>query len=94
MDGTNFTPTARFSTASPPGSTGQINVYFNKSVDPSLASPHVANGNQDLLARVETRIDQAQRTIDVVLYSLSGAPGIRALERAHRRQEPRPAGCG
>ena len=73
--GANFSPTRLFSTASPPASTGQINAYFNKSVNTSIASFHLANGNQDLPARLVTRLNNAQRSIDAALYSLSGTPG-------------------
>ncbi|MBI5710416.1 MAG: lamin tail domain-containing protein [Candidatus Eisenbacteria bacterium] len=75
VNGTNFAPTGLFSTASPAQSTGQMNVYFNKSVDTSIAWLHQANGNQDLPARLVPRIAGAQRSIDVALYSLSGTPG-------------------
>ncbi len=64
------------STASPAGSTGQINVYFNKSVNTSVATVENALGNQDLVSRVLTRINNARRSIDLALYSLSGTgPG-------------------
>jgi phosphatidylserine/phosphatidylglycerophosphate/cardiolipin synthase-like enzyme len=62
-------------TRSPAQTTGQVNVYFNKSVNTSLAWYQPANGNQDLTSRVVTRINAANRSIDVVLYSLSGTPG-------------------
>src|SRR5213079_1309349 len=62
-------------TASPPASTGAMHVYFNKSVNTSLASYHFANGNQDLAARLVPRLDNAKRSIDAALYNLSGTPG-------------------
>lgn len=61
--------------ASPAGATGQINAYFNKSVNTNLAWFQNANGNTNLVSRIALRIDQAQRSIDVAVYSLSGAPG-------------------
>ncbi len=60
-------------TASPPGSTGAINAYFNKSVNTSVAIWENALGNQDLVSRLTTRINNAKRSIDVSLYSLSGS---------------------
>jgi|GEM_PF-898852 len=63
------------STRSPAQSTGQINVFFNKSVNANLAWFQQANGNQDLVARLLPHINNAQRSIDVALYSLSGTPG-------------------
>jgi len=71
-------------------SSGQIIVYFNKSVDPSVARAEIALGNQDLVQRVVGRIDSARASIDVCLYSLSGTPGpgdtvADALIRARQR---------
>jgi phosphatidylserine/phosphatidylglycerophosphate/cardiolipin synthase-like enzyme len=63
------------STRSPAQSTGQINVYFNKSVNTNLAWFQQANGNQDLTGRLIPHINNAQRSIDVALYSLSGTVG-------------------
>ncbi len=72
---TSTSTTLIVSTASPAQTTGAINVYFSKSVNTSLAWFQTALGNQDLAARAATRINNAQRSIDVALYSLSGAPG-------------------
>lgn len=63
------------STASPSASTGQINAYFNKSVYTNIAWYQNANGNENLVARLVPRINNAQRSIDAALYSLSGLPG-------------------
>jgi phosphatidylserine/phosphatidylglycerophosphate/cardiolipin synthase-like enzyme len=73
--GTNFSPVYLLSTASPSQSTGAMNVYFNKSVNTNLAWFQPANANQSLVQRIVTRINNARRSIDVALYSLSGAPG-------------------
>jgi phosphatidylserine/phosphatidylglycerophosphate/cardiolipin synthase-like enzyme len=64
------------STASPATATGAINVYFNKSVYASFP-PFVppANGSQNLVARLLTRINAARVSIDAAFYSLSGTPG-------------------
>lgn len=72
------------------GSSGAIVVYFNKSIDASVASGEVALGDQNLVDRIVARIDSAQHSIDVCLYSLSGTPGAGdtvadALIRAHNR---------
>ena len=73
--GVNFTSTALFSTASPTATSGAMNVYFNHSVDAGLAWLHTANGNADLVAQLLPRINNAHRSIDAALYSLSGTPG-------------------
>lgn len=62
-------------TASSAAATGQMNAYFNKSVNTNLAWFQNANGNTNLLSRLIPRIDQAQRSIDVAVYSLSGTVG-------------------
>jgi phosphatidylserine/phosphatidylglycerophosphate/cardiolipin synthase-like enzyme len=74
-NGTNFTSTSLFSTASPPASTGAIHAYFNKSVLTNLAWLTPANGGANLPALLVPRFDNAQRTIDAAVYSLSGTPG-------------------
>ena len=57
------------------GSSGQIVVYFNKTIDGSVAQGEVALGNQNFVERIVERIDSAQHSVDVCLYSLSGTPG-------------------
>jgi phosphatidylserine/phosphatidylglycerophosphate/cardiolipin synthase-like enzyme len=73
--GRNFSTTQLFSTASPPASSGAMNVYFNKSVDNSLQWLHAANGNTDLTATLLPRLNNARRSIDAAFYNLSGTPG-------------------
>ncbi|MGB6120788.1 MAG: phospholipase D-like domain-containing protein, partial [Bacteroidota bacterium] len=63
------------STASPLQSPGEVIVYFNKSVDPSVAWSDTALGNQNLVSRLSGRIGGAHRSIDASLYNLSGAAG-------------------
>ncbi len=75
VNGANFSTTRVFCTASPAQTTGEINAYFNKSVDTAVAWLHPANGNQDLVARLKTRIDNARRSIDCAVYSMSGTVG-------------------
>lgn len=72
---TSHATTLIASTASPSQSTGELNVYFNKSIEPSLAWYDTALGNQDLVTRVVHRINTARRSIDAALYNLSGTPG-------------------
>ena len=73
--GTNFSSTALFSTASPPASTGAMNVYFNHSVDTSVQWLHAASGNVDPTTKLLPHLNAAQRSIDAALYSLSGTSG-------------------
>ncbi len=73
--GTNYSSTSLFSTASPPASTGEMNAYFNKSVNTTVAWLHAAHANQDLPALLVPRLNNARRSIDATLYSLTGTPG-------------------
>jgi phosphatidylserine/phosphatidylglycerophosphate/cardiolipin synthase-like enzyme len=63
------------STASPPGSTGIMRAWFNKSVDTSIARGSVAEENADLVGHLVTLINGARRSLDASIYSLSGTPG-------------------
>ncbi|MBI4536095.1 MAG: T9SS type A sorting domain-containing protein [Ignavibacteriae bacterium] len=72
---TSYASTLVASTASPPQTTGQRNVYFNKSVNTSLAWFEQAQGNQHLPSKIIARINNAQRSVDAALYSLSGTVG-------------------
>ena len=62
-------------------SSGVIEVSFNQSVDNALYPPLPASGNVNLLNRLLSRIDAAQHSIDLCLYSLSGMPGDDIVDR-------------
>lgn len=69
-------------------SAGTVNVYFNKSVETSLLPSFPAQGNQNLKNRLLDRIDRADYSIDLALYSLSGSVGddiAASLIAAHNR---------
>ena len=79
---------ARIVSTSSSGSTGQINVYFNKSVRPALARRDTARGNVNLMNMLVRRLDGATKSIDCCLYSISGSVGqtvASALVRAKNR---------
>lgn len=71
---TSFAAPRVVSTASQ-GSTGQINVYFNKTVDVSLARYGAANAQTNLVQKLLDRINAATVSIDCAVYSLSGSVG-------------------
>jgi phosphatidylserine/phosphatidylglycerophosphate/cardiolipin synthase-like enzyme len=71
---TSFTGDRVVSTASQ-GSTGQMDVYFNKSVNTTLARGETANSNANLTDLLVRRINAAQKSIDCALYSFSGQTG-------------------
>jgi phosphatidylserine/phosphatidylglycerophosphate/cardiolipin synthase-like enzyme len=65
------------STSSANPSTGTINVYFNYSVDTTVAIPgNSASGNSDFKAHLLQRINQANYSIDLALYSFSGMQDV------------------
>lgn len=75
-------------TRAPAGTTGAWEVLFNQSVDASVAAGPVATGNVNLAQRLVDRINAAQQTVDIALYSLSGGAGAsiaNALVAAHQR---------
>jgi phosphatidylserine/phosphatidylglycerophosphate/cardiolipin synthase-like enzyme len=63
------------STTSEAPTTGQINVYFTKSINSSVSSGEVATGNFNVVSKIVERINNAKRSIDAALYSLSGTAG-------------------
>jgi len=73
------------STASAFGSTGQMNVYFNKSVNTSVAMGEVAQGSVDLRQKLISRINAAKYSIDAALYSLGLSDVANALIDAKNR---------
>jgi phosphatidylserine/phosphatidylglycerophosphate/cardiolipin synthase-like enzyme len=57
--------------------TGKINVYFNFTVDTTVAIPgNNAKGNVDFQQKLLTRINNARYSIDMAVYSFSGLPGV------------------
>lgn len=72
---TSFSSDIISSTASTFPTTGEIQVYFNKSINTSVSSGITANGNADFSSIVINRINNAKRSIDAALYSLSGTVG-------------------
>ncbi len=72
--GINFTGDEIFSTASPSGSSGTMNVYFNQSVDHSVSNGEDAK-QVNISQKFINRIDSAQYSVDLALYSLSGTVG-------------------
>lgn len=66
--GTSFSATYPVVTTSSPSS-GQMDVYFNYSVDGTLGLQPAANGNVDLQTKLLERISHAAKSIDLALYS-------------------------
>jgi len=62
-------------------STGDIIVSFNQGIDNTLYPPLPASSNVNLVNRLLNRIDAAQHSIDLCLYSLSGQAGTDIVDR-------------
>ena len=75
--GTSSSDIKSVTTASNDTSIGKINVYFNFSVDTSIAIPgNFAQGNVDFESKLIERINSAKYSIDLALYSFSDKPNI------------------
>jgi phosphatidylserine/phosphatidylglycerophosphate/cardiolipin synthase-like enzyme len=86
-NGTNFSSDALFITASPASSTGTMNVYFTRSTNSSVSLGENAQ-TLNVVDKFIARINAAQHTIDLALYSLSGTVGsniVTALQAARAR---------
>lgn len=72
---TSFSSNIISSTSSAFPTTGEIQVYFNNTVNTSVSSGVNANGNANFTSILVQKINNANRSIDVALYSLSGVVG-------------------
>ncbi len=73
--GTTTSALQYFATQS--NSTGAMNVYFNRSVDTTLNSGEIAQGNVNFQTKLLQRINAAQYSIDMALYSFNDQTQIR-----------------
>ncbi|AFH49349.1 Hypothetical protein IALB_1641 [Ignavibacterium album JCM 16511] len=75
--GTSFSSLQTVTTASANPQTGTINVYFNFSVDTTVAMPgNAAKGNVNFAQKLIERINSASYSIDMALYSFSDLPDV------------------
>jgi phosphatidylserine/phosphatidylglycerophosphate/cardiolipin synthase-like enzyme len=76
------------STGSPPGTTGDISVFFNKEVDHELATFREADQNIHFGNKLIEYIDTAEETAEFAFYNISGSVGhevAAAILDAHNR---------
>lgn len=85
--GTSFSSLQSVTTASGNPSVGRINVYFNFSVDTTVAIPgNAAKGNVYFPQKLIERINAATHSIDMALYSFFDLPDVaNALVAAKNR---------
>ena len=75
--GTSESSLQTVSTSSSNPTIGTINVYFNFPVDTSVAIPgNAAHGNVDFEQKLIERINQANYSIDMAVYSFFGMPNV------------------
>ncbi|MGE5437225.1 MAG: phospholipase D-like domain-containing protein [Syntrophothermus sp.] len=75
--GTSSSSIQMVTTATQDTSIGKINVYFNFSVDTTIALPdNKANGNVPFENKLIERINSARYSIDLALYSFFGMPYV------------------
>ena len=74
-NGTSTSPLQYFCTQS--SSTGNMNVYFNRSVDTTIANGENAQGNVNFQTKLLQRINAAQFSIDMCLYSFNDLTQIK-----------------
>ena len=67
-------------TAAPPAATGAVNVYFNTTVNTSVAWYRPAEGLVNLAGKLAQRIGVARRSIDAAVYNLSGSVGTNVAD--------------
>lgn len=75
--GTSFSSLQTVTTASANPQTGTINVYFNFSVDTTVAmTGNAAKGNVNFAQKLIERINAATYSIDMALYSFADLPDV------------------
>jgi len=82
-NGTTISGDRVFGSASHPSSTGEIEIYFNKSVDTSYSTGTDATTVSDLSSKVIEKINAATNSIDAMFYSFSLSGVANALINAH-----------
>ena len=84
--GTSYSPNLTVITCSDLSSTGQMNVYFNKSADQSLANVgNEANENIDVEQKFIDRVNGANFSIDICYYSWDLSDATNAVINAFNR---------
>jgi phosphatidylserine/phosphatidylglycerophosphate/cardiolipin synthase-like enzyme len=76
-DGNGTTTSSPLYFCTQSSSTGTINVYFNRSVDTTLSTGEIALGNVNFQSKLLARINAAQTSIDMALYSFNDLTQIR-----------------
>ncbi|MEM6965690.1 MAG: phospholipase D-like domain-containing protein [Bacteroidota bacterium] len=83
--GTDATPLQTLVVATASNSSGKINVYFNHSVDHSVATDELAVTTNHIIDTIISYIDLAQQTLDVTMYEAENQEIVDAINAADNR---------
>lgn len=80
-----FTPTQTLVVATASNSSGKMNVYFNHSVDHSVATNELAISTPNIIDTIISYIDKAQQTLDITMYEAENQAIVDAINAAYDR---------
>lgn len=84
-DGLEVTPSQTLVMATASNSSGKMNVYFNHSVDHSVATDELAIYTPNILDTIISYIDLAQQSLDITIYETESQPIVDAINAAYDR---------
>ncbi len=83
--GSDVTPTQTLVMATASNSSGEMNVYFNHSVDHSVATDELAISTPNIIDTIISYIDKAQTTLDITMYETENQAIVDAINAAYDR---------
>lgn len=83
--GADVTPSETLVMATASNSSGKMNVYFNHSVDHSVATDELAIYTPNIVDTIISYIDLAQQTLDITMYEAENQPIVDAINAAYDR---------
>ncbi len=83
--GPDATPSPILVMATASNSSGEINVYFNHSVDHSVATDELAISTANITDTIISYIDIAQQTLDIAIYETENQSIVDAINAAYDR---------
>ncbi len=83
--GMDKTPTSIQVVSTVSNSTGDIKVYFNHSVDNSLATNELAVSTSSIIDTIISYINLAEQSLDITMYEIENEQIVNAINAAHNR---------
>lgn len=84
-DGLEVTPSQTLVMATASNSSGKMKVYFNHSVDHSVATDELAIYTLNIVDTIISYIDLAQQSLDITMYETENQPIVDAINAAYDR---------